>query len=450
MNLKRICLNCMLGEITPSGVCSVCGKTQLTHQVPSCALPLETIVHGRYLVGGVLGQGGFGITYVSYDLVENRRVVLKELFPSFAVRRMPGQTEVSVYKNAGFFEKSRERFIQEAQMIYTFRSTPEIVDVYHIFIENNTGYYIMEYLNGQTLQHLLKQSGNLLPWEQMIPIVGDVTHALSVVHQNGSIHRDISPDNIFLTESGKTKLIDFGAARHFSSGKEMTEILKKGFAPWEQYHKNGKQGPWTDIYALAATIYLCLTGHLPPDAPARALQDTLQPLSAYGVTVPKPIEAALMQALAIRSEARFQSVDAFADALGIPIQTPLLLQRTQTEHHPASKAERPTLSAGQWCVRGVRGQYAGVHIPFRSDIVIGRDPRRCTLVYPAKAPGISAVQLSLLLGDGVHPGIRCESTSQVIYVNGVMFSGRGRVEPLKSGDRISFGNNQIFIVERVK
>lgn len=435
MDLDKICLSCIVGEIDGNGFCSSCGRPQLLRQSTACALPLQTILHGRYLIGAVLGQGGFGITYVAYDLIENRRVVIKELYPTFLVRRTPGETRIAAIKNMELFVKYRDRFVEEARLIYTFRDTPEIVDVYHIFIENNTGYYSMEYLDGQTLHRFRNEQGKRLTWEQLKPIVKDIINALRVVHRSGSIHRDISPDNIFLSRDGVAKLIDFGSARYFTNAQKMTQILKKGFAPWEQYQSDGTFGPWTDIYALAATIYVCLTGRMLPEATARVLNDTVQRPSLCGAVVPDYVDYAVMQALSIYPKQRFQSVESFANALR-------LFDEAQVIHSSTGE---------QWQVRCICGYYVGMSFPLTSNIIVGRDPDRCTLIFPSDSIGISGVHFSLLNGSGPSfPGIRCESASQIIYINGAVFNGRGHIKKLQNGDRISFGDNQIFVVERLK
>ena len=438
MNINRICLRCMDGEIGENGYCTSCGKPPLTKRVPDCALPIQAIIHGRYLIGDVLGQGGFGITYAAYDLKENHRIVIKEFFPAFLLHRRPGSISVAVTKDQALFLKYRDRFVEEARMIHTFRNIPELVNVYHIFIENETAYYAMEYLVGETLFSYRKKCGNKISWAQLSPIVSDVIQALNVVHKSGNIHRDVSPDNIFLTQSGKAKLIDFGAARNFHTEKGMTQILKKGFAPIEQYQNNGNFGPWTDIYALASTIYYCLTGQMLPEAIVRTMMDTLRRPSELGVAVPKYVDDALMQALNIKPEKRFRSIDAFAGALQIGKMV------TSAPMNVVSP-----VTGGQWHLRCVHGKYAGMQIPFNSNIVIGRDPSRCTLVFPEGTPGVSAVHLTLIYGTGPSfPGIRCESKTQSIYINGHPFSGFGKIGKLQNGDRISFGDNQTFVLEK--
>lgn len=442
MDINRICLCCMDGERGPEQICPVCGCGPLVKQEPPYALQPESIVHGRYLVGRVLGQGGFGITYLAYDLVNNQKVVLKELFPTMMVRRVPGATEVSVHKDPDFFYKCRQRFVDEARIIYSFRDIPEIVDVYHAFIENNTGYYSMEFLNGQTLQSKLKHEKRAMTWEELLPVVSETGAALRAVHRKGSIHRDISPDNIFILHNGVVKLIDFGAARQYGNGKGFTEILKKGFAPYEQYQREGNQGPWTDLYSLAATLYYCLTRKMVPEALSRVMNDSIKLPSQYGAVLSKEVEKALMQALNVKSEFRFSSVDAFMNALGVQLR-PLL----PSEANPHFEAVQPT-GALHWYIRGIRGDYAGQKFYFNDVFVVGRDPSKCNLVFPQGSPGVSRVHMSFIPAEDGTLILRCESASQLIYVNGNPLGGQGNSVRLRLGDRFSFGINQIFVLER--
>ena len=432
----------MEGERLPGGVCPVCGSGRLNSQVTSYALPPESILHSRYLIGRVLGQGGFGITYLAFDMSENRRVVIKELFPSSMVRRMPGSSGISVYKDNDFFVRCRQRFIDEARMIYSFREIPEVVDIYHAFIENNTGYYSMEFLSGETLQSKLNKEKRRMSWKELLPVVQGTGAALRAVHKKGSIHRDISPDNIFLLNNGSVKLIDFGAARHYGNSNGYTEILKKSYAPYEQYQREGNQGPWTDIYAFAATLYHCLTRKKVPDAMSRVLTDSLKPPTHYGAALSAPVEQALLQALNVKAERRFMTVDDFMQALQVKLR-PLLL--CETERFADSHADQ---SFSRWCIRGIHGDYGGKSFVISGTFVLGRDPTKCTLVFPQDSPGVSRVHAAVFMAEDGYLRLRRESAGQLIYVNGNPMNGQGSVVSLRSGDRISFGLNQVFVFER--
>lgn len=284
MEAEHLCMKCMKGVMT-GRYCGYCGSERLTRQEMGNALPLRSILNGRYLVGRILGAGGFGITYLGYDLVNTRRIAIKEFMPDGLVNRTPGQTTVQITGDGEEFADSRQRFLDEARIIYRYRKNPHILQVYSLFEENGTAYYAMEFLEGSDLKHFLKQNGGRISWERLMPIAMQVIDAITVLHRDGVVHRDISPDNIFLSPQGKATLIDFGAARLFVAQRQLTVILKRKYAPIEQYQSKGKQGPWTDIYALAATMYHALTGILPPEATARAYRDEIKTFRQCGITL---------------------------------------------------------------------------------------------------------------------------------------------------------------------
>lgn len=263
-------------------VCEHCGndarRNNLSHQ-----LPMGTILRGQYLVGRVLGQGGFGITYLGWDLNLDIPIAVKEFYPSSFVNRDCTQTlNVTSTGDQGtaFFEKTRERFLKEARTLAKLRNIPAIVHVHNFFEENNTAYIIMEYIDGVTLKDHIRLHGAQITVQSIFSILQPVMDALCKVHGLGIVHRDISPDNIMILRDGSAKLLDFGAVREVENAdvdKALTRsteaILKHGFAPIEQYQSRGGLGPWTDVYALCATIYYCITGRVPPDAPLRVMGD---------------------------------------------------------------------------------------------------------------------------------------------------------------------------------
>ena len=278
MEEKR-CYGCM--KLKNSGpVCQHCGFDE-TVQNASHQLPLGAVMQGKYRVGRVLGQGGFGITYLGWDEYLDVPVAIKEYYPSGMVMRDNAHS-LSVVSSSGAsgekFSNDRERFLREAKSLARFKNDPQIVTVSNFFLENNTAYIVMEYVQGITLKQHIKNSGGKLSAEETFRLINPVMLALDRVHATGLIHRDISPDNIMLLPGGGVKLIDFGAVRDVQNAeadsplsKSTESILKQGYAPIEQYQKRGALGPWTDVYALCATIYYCLTGQTPPDAPARVL-----------------------------------------------------------------------------------------------------------------------------------------------------------------------------------
>jgi serine/threonine protein kinase len=281
--------------------------------------PGALLNNGRYYIGRALGQGGFGITYLGWDNVLSARVAIKEYFPlSLVTRGADGQSVSYAGGEArADFEYGLVRFMDEARVLASFSATPGIVSVRDVFKENSLAYMVMEYLEGHDLKHKLSESGGRISPESALDIAICVTSALRDVHAQKLMHRDVSPDNIFITSDGRVKLIDFGAAR-FSFGtqnKSLSVVLKPSYAPVEQYQTRGNQGPWTDIYALGATLYRCVTGQLPPEALSRLEDDRLKPPSDLRAEIPPAMEAAIIKALAVKVKDRFQSVQEFQAAL---------------------------------------------------------------------------------------------------------------------------------------
>lgn len=432
MNLEKLCRNCMLGTIE-SGVCSKCGKPAGAEQSrPAYALPSGMVLCRQYFLGRVLGSGGFGITYLAWDMKNRRRVAIKELFPNMDMTRTAHSASVQVVSGQeGYVEHIRQRFLEEAQALYAFSEVPDIMDVYHLFRENGTAYYAMEYLEGTDLKTFLKKNGRMT-WEQISVYVRMILSALCALHARNLIHRDISPDNIFLTVQGKAKLIDFGSLRCYNNGMGLTTILKQNFAPYEQYQSNGKQGPWTDIYALCVTIYYALSGVLPPKAPERILEDSTAPLRQLAPGTPEHVSRAVTKGMAVSAGERFQSAGALFAALFPGEEFP----RTGVQ---AEAGMRPRAGAGAQAGAGMRpgtGAQAATGVRSRRIICIsgsytgrswelaagcacltGRDAR-CQIPYPPRMPGISRQQCTFLLHVNGNAYVRDEHSAYGTFVNG--------------------------------
>lgn len=300
------------------GACSACGYPGSSTHRPGVHLPPGSPLHGRYEVGRLLGQGGFGATYLGWDDRLSVKVAVKEYFPANLVSRLPGGGRVAPLSDvhAEAFELGLGKFLEEARLLAALRDIKEIVVVQDFFQENATAYIVMELLQGRTLKRYLVESGGAVEMRRALAILSPIMRALQQVHDQGLIHRDVSPDNIFITASGERKLLDFGAARHAASqAAGLTVILKPGYAPPEQYSQEGSQGPWTDVYALCATLYCALTGKAPPDATARFIRDTLVKPSDVGVRVAPAAERVLMSGLALRPIDRPQSMRELLKAL---------------------------------------------------------------------------------------------------------------------------------------
>lgn len=283
--------------------CPHCRKDINWEAAPS-QLPAGTVLKNgeknrQYLTGAVLGQGGFGITYIALDPVSNQRVAVKECFPSQAVVRSTDRLTVESKKGTeATYGKILDRFIQEAQMLKKQAGNPSVVRVIDSFRANNTAYIVMEFLEGLTLQQKMQRDGKFSSAE-FLPRLKVLMQNLEIIHAGGIIHRDITPDNIMWMPDGRLVLIDFGSARAMGINQEMSVLLKHEFAPVEQYQKKG-QGAWTDIYALCATVYYCLTGVIPPQAIERLEREAIESPRKLGADLTKAQEEALFWGLAVQ------------------------------------------------------------------------------------------------------------------------------------------------------
>lgn len=318
-NTMNLCPSCFAPKGGGAG-CPVCGFEAGAADQNWNSLKPGTLIHGRYVIGRVLGQGGFGITYLGFDLRLNVKLAIKEYYPSgLAVRNTASRAVVNATVDVREdFQRGMEKFLEEARTLARFEDHPNIVSVRDFFEENGTAYMVMTYFEGRTLLKYLEENGGSLSFDEVLAILIPVMNALDEVHASGLIHRDISPDNIFITYSGQVKLLDFGAAKSamaLVNQQSHSIVLKKGYSPAEQYQSRGSLGPWTDIYSMAATIYRSITGIIPPDSLDRLDKEILIPPSRQGVTIPSYAEAALMRALSISPRQRPQSMREFQGEL---------------------------------------------------------------------------------------------------------------------------------------
>ncbi len=279
----------------------------------------ETILSGRYKIKNVLGMGGFGITYIADDILSGADCAIKEYFPQGIVLRnheVSNEVTVTYITQEKEFLDGKQRFINEAKIMAHFRDNPGIVQVTDYFEDNNTAYIVMEYLDGITLKNYLKSNGTI-PAQDILDLFVPLLEALDQVHSYGLIHRDISPDNIMVMPGNQIKLMDFGAARDYTQfgEKSLSIVLKPGYAPAEQYQSHGVQGPWTDIYALCATIYRCITGKVPEDSIQRVMDDHLKKPSELGIRIMPSMEKALMKGMSVSPKERYQNLKDFCDDL---------------------------------------------------------------------------------------------------------------------------------------
>ena len=335
------CNHCMRElPFESAAFCPFCGKNPNEKNAPH-RLAAGTVLHGRYLIGNSLGEGGFGITYVGLDQTLDIKVAVKEYFPSGVANRtntFSNEVSLNLEKYADSYQRGKEGFLREAKSIAKFSNEKGIVDVRDFFTENNTAYIVMEFLDGVDLREHVNKNG-AMDAQKLFDMLLPIMRSLDKMHKANIIHRDISPNNIMLLKDGTLKLMDFGAARQFSrdDDKSLSVVIKHGFAPYEQHTSHGKQGPWTDVYALCATIYACITGNVPLSSLDRVVNDDLKKPSELGVAIPEKLENALMKGLAVIPQDRLQNMgELIIEAGGKHVQPPV-----EEEKQPVEKEKLP-------------------------------------------------------------------------------------------------------------
>ena len=339
MEPKR-CYGCMkLKQNSP--ICEHCGFDERGSNAPN-HLPQGTYLRGQYLVGRVLGQGGFGITYMGRDTKLDVPVAIKEYFPSGMVHRNTCQgfdVYIASEKMRPSFRENRERFLREARTLAQLADLPEVVSVLNFFEANNTAYIVMGFVEGVTLKDYVRSRGGKLTVQQTMDLMFPLMEALEKVHALGLVHRDISPDNVMIQPGGRVRLIDFGAAHVATNPNDdpTQAVLRRGYAPIEQYQSDAPLGPWTDVYALCATVYYCLTGATPPYATDRVNgSKAFSWGSIRGLTADQ--RAALEHGLEQDYTCRIQSMTALKRALAEP--ETVIDVHTNTHKEPDSSALR--------------------------------------------------------------------------------------------------------------
>ena len=372
--MQEYCLKCMR-KLNGSPVCARCGfdntppvKSEPYHLKPG------SVLAGKYLIGKVIGEGGFGITYIGLQMTLSKRVAIKEYYPSGAANRSIDSSEnvIVTGNRIDFYEKGMQRFLDEAKNVAAFCEEDGIVDIMDYFRENNTAYIVMEYLEGETLKDYVSHHGVFMP-ERLISLMIPLMQSLNSMHTQGIIHRDISPDNIMYHKLQRLKLMDFGSARFYTNEeRQLSVVLKQGFAPEEQYRGNGVQGPYTDVYALCATIYTCITGRVPVNSVERLVDDTLKRPSELGVKIAPYQENAIMHGLAVKASERTPNITVLIRELttdnvssrnnAANVQSPLPVSEPPKVktilQQPVADSPRPTARPAAYNGNAGNGSYA--------------------------------------------------------------------------------------------
>ena len=347
-SIRHLCYNCFQERPEGAGPCPHCGfDPEENERKFPVALRAGTVLNGRYIVGRVLGQGGFGITYLALDTQLNAKVAIKEFMPGEIATRQGTTVSVMMDTKSEEFAYGAERFQEEARTLAKFIGNPNIAAVTSYFDENDTSYFVMDYIEGISFKTYIANHGGKISVEETLNVMIPVLRALTAVHAEGFIHRDVTPDNIYITKDGMVKLLDFGSARYSigDKSKSLDVILKVGYAPKEQYIRRSRQGPFTDVYSCAACFYAAITGFLPPESLERMDQDTLVPISQCGIEIPEYLDKAILKGLAVQPEDRFQNAQEFLDAIESQrvVEVPV---SGATAPAPEKKKVKPAFIAG--------------------------------------------------------------------------------------------------------
>lgn len=345
MNTAILCPGCFKdkGGLT---ICPHCGYDESLKRGP-LPLPHRTVLNGQYLIGKILGKpGGFGITYLAWDIRLEVLVAIKEYLPRDLAGRDTGYLTIAAHsaEDADSFRYGLEQFLQEARTLARFDHA-HVVRIRNVFEENGTAYLVMDYYHGITLAEYLKQNGKLSE-QTALDLLMPILDGLREVHDKGFLHRDVKPQNIYLTQQGRPILLDFGAARNAMGerSRSLSVVLTPGYAPFEQYQRKGEQGPWTDIYACAAVLYEMVTGTVPPEATERMETDTILPPNKVVSTLSSRLNSALLKGLSVSIKERYSTMREFQNALlrNEPIQLSAIKAEKDLYNPKTSNSKTPT------------------------------------------------------------------------------------------------------------
>jgi len=314
----NLCMGCMRDK-GDSNFCPHCGYSEDANLYPSHLAP-RTVINERYIVGKVLCCNGESVTYLGFDTIANRKVKISEYFPETLVSRASDGKGVRVNSDAQIqFKAYMSDFIEIAQKLSRMKTLPCITQVYSVCYQNGTVYSISEYVDGISLKKYLSKRKSMLSWSETSDLLIPLIKTLSAVHEDGIIHRGISTENIVLSRTGVAKIDGFAISAVRASSTELSAELFPGFSAPEQYSEVSPHGPWTDVYAVCAVMYDCLTGKAPTEALLRSQYEELIPVRSRNETVPPEVSDAINEGLTISTSGRIQSIGALLIKLGSPL-----------------------------------------------------------------------------------------------------------------------------------
>lgn len=452
MQFAALCPCCFQETIGPEGLCTRCSTPSDggRGRFPQ-GMALYTVLHERYLVGNVLGAGGFGITYLALDIATQQRCAVKEFFPAELAHR--AQDRVNVVVPAGRQEEAEyglQRFYEEAEVLLRLTDCPAVVHVQACFRENNTAYMVMDYITGPSLKQYCREHTHL-DFQRGQTLFIDLCLTLSEIHRQGLLHRDISPENILLPDDGSARLIDFGAARYVMGerSKSLSVVLKKGYAPPEQYSSHGRQGPWTDLYALAGTFYFAFTGEHMLDAMDRLAGQKQPPLAVLRPDIPGGFSQILERCLALDHRQRIQSAQEVLEQV-ISADWYRTQERRESVTLPQNAVRRRSwldalrglhLPKKQLVLEMLSGPLNGQTFPLtRQQTVIGRSESDC-MICLAFDPDISRQHCCLTRGKKEEIVLTDMSSNGTFLADGRRLVP-GQPYPLKPDEVFYLANRQ--------
>lgn len=370
MNYNNLCYRCFCEKPIREKPCPKCGYKYTPNTVSSnCLLP-GTLLHNRYIVGVALGVGGFGITYKCLDTKIGGICAIKEYFPAnFALRSNATKFVSVAEQNLERYNKIMKRFVEEAELVKSLHHR-NVITIYDSFFENNTAYYVMEYCDGIDLRRYTNNFNRRLEYDEGMNLLYQIMNGLEYIHSKGILHRDIAPDNIYVTKNNSVKILDFGSARSEMDqfNRELSVIVKVGYAPIEQYGGRGKQGPYTDIYALGATFYHLFTSKIPIESTQRVAEDNLEPFSRLRPDLPDNLKYCIEKSMELTTSKRISNIAEMKSILGLsnasvriskeqtPVKTPPVKPSQPHPQPSGRKTNQPKSNVASFASRA--GAYA--------------------------------------------------------------------------------------------